>query len=171
MMKTASLKTRINPTGYLRLWDAPDDPWTGTTSRLSLLGQLSNHWNSNMRSQRRTAVHMVRWGRSELAVHHAASCHMRVFSSAERSVVHPCLASVLFIRALHHWSSSVPCVTGLHPVPHVSPAPANRSGKQLGGGTAWMFDSADNLKWATACSSLLGTSSSSDYCEPALLQH
>lgn len=44
-------------------------------------------------------------------------------------------------------------------------APANRSGKKLDGGTAWMFDGPDNLKWATACSSLLGTSSSSDYCE------
>lgn len=64
MMEIASLPA--TGTGYLRLWDTPDDPWTGTTSRLSLLGQLTNHWNANMRSQRRTAVHMVRWGRSSL---------------------------------------------------------------------------------------------------------
>lgn len=105
LMKTASLKTRINPTGYLRLWDAPDDPWTGTTSRLSLLGQLSNHWNSNMRSQRRTAVHMVRWGRSSL-------CNMQLAVTRASSAVQN---AVLFIRALHDWSSSVPCISVIHP--------------------------------------------------------
>ena len=47
------------PTGYLRLWNTSDDPWSTTTSFSTLLNELTNYWNANMRAQKRTVVYMA----------------------------------------------------------------------------------------------------------------
>ena len=48
------------PAGYLRLWDASNDPWSDTTDSLALLDELTSYWNTNMRAQKRTVVYMAR---------------------------------------------------------------------------------------------------------------
>ena len=48
------------PAGYLRLWDASNDPWSDTTDSLALLNELTSYWNTNMRAQKRTVVYMAR---------------------------------------------------------------------------------------------------------------
>ncbi len=55
------------PTGYLRLWNTSDDPWSTTTSSSTLLNELSSYWNTNMRAQKRTVVYMARWAALSVA--------------------------------------------------------------------------------------------------------
>ena len=49
-----------SPSGYMRLWDTPDDPWGDTTDSGTQLDELTNYWNANMRAQKRTVVYMAR---------------------------------------------------------------------------------------------------------------
>ena len=50
----------LAPAGYLRLWDASNDPWGDTTDSGTQLDELTSYWNTNMRAQKRTVVYMAR---------------------------------------------------------------------------------------------------------------
>lgn len=43
---------------YLRIWETPSDPYTGTTSNV-LLNEFRNYWNANMTSVPRTIAHYI----------------------------------------------------------------------------------------------------------------
>ncbi|KAI7841473.1 hypothetical protein COHA_004867 [Chlorella ohadii] len=84
--------------GYLRLWNTSDDPWSTTTSSSTLLNELTNYWNANMRAQKRTVVYMasgkslgggVAWmygGTNNLQWNTACSGQMYPGSSADYSL-------------------------------------------------------------------------------------
>ena len=167
------------PAGYLRLWDASNDPWSDTTDSLALLDELTSYWNTNMRAQKRTVVYMAR---CVLYLARWVDPSLRAGGRAGCSCPPAWLAGCSWRAAAGWWlvacpagccaaaaadargdTDCLPSDTRILLNARLPPPPS--SGKNLGGGIAWMYGGSSNLQWTTACSNQMAPGYSADYCE------
>jgi len=149
------------PTGYLRLWNTSDDPWSTTTSSSTLLNELSSYWNTNMRAQKRTVVYMARWAALCVADSMATPAVQQV-PAVEAGPLASTADSGVFIGGsmdrplVPSWCPAEPPLQMLGSLGCVSACPSSpRSGKSLGGGVAWWVALAGCLCFNDALAMLL----------------